>query len=253
MIKNNAMYKCLDIHPVNLKIQKVDPESKTIYYKYNDGTEEWYDLYDTDEEGNMLIKHFKNSSGFEFWIERLQLGQYKYTDNIGNVRIECDHLFKSYSDGISHIEYVIDNNGHVTHFRGPDNIVYDYDYDDYGNIITTIVDDLVGDTTTTRFYYEGNNLTVCKTVEGINSVFMTEQVYTNCDGILRRLSYKDSEGVTTYTQYIGDMAVTTVYKYGEKIMENTTSKDEYNDCVEINYIPEDVMDFIHNAYPSIIK
>ena len=89
-------------------IREYDSNNKLIYYRNNDGVEEWWE-YDTN--GNMI--HYRNSKGYESWFER---------DTNGNPIHYRDS--KGYE---SWCEY--DTNGNQIHYRNSNGFEEWYDAD----------------------------------------------------------------------------------------------------------------------------
>ena len=67
MIK--SFYAVLDLKNPDLVIQKIDPVNFKLYRKWKNGVEEWITFYYLADGKRILIKEYKNSTGYEFKID----------------------------------------------------------------------------------------------------------------------------------------------------------------------------------------
>lgn len=242
-----GVFKRLDIHPTNLKIQKYNPKTMSLYYKYNNGFEEWIEfnekwsapIYDTLKQiasisdmvdlsklekigGAGVIKHYKNSNNFEFWTEAsVDEKSLKYYDNLGN-KYTLFSGNKDSSEKISYtsnaLSYTLDHYDRLIYYKGSNGREEFYEYDEYGNVkkYTSKVNGFVCikewlfETTKRRVFVKYTSYT-----EGNEAnAFISKRLY---DSGGREVHYEDNRGIIADTKYDGKFADMTVYKDKEII------------------------------------
>ena len=142
-----SFYAVLDLKNPDLVIQKVDPINFKLYRKWKNGLEEWITFYYLADGKRILIKDYKNSTGYEFKTDT-ENKEFTYSDNLGNwykYNI-ITHDYESVD-----LTHRYDKNGNLIYYKSPECVEESYQYDD-NNLIQKYEKRVDGEIVLTRTY-----------------------------------------------------------------------------------------------------
>ena len=227
-IKKN-FYKLIDINSKDLIMQKFDKEKLTLYRKWIDGLEEWFEFYDTDKEFKYVmdssfkidivpfLKSYRNSKGYECNITCVGDQGILFTDNLGNSYIQNEYSYCGNMDETKNaLRYRFDKNNNLVYYMAPDGAEHRYSYNDEG-LITEYTCESDNIKKRIEYYYNYHQLETYEketTFENGILMFVVERKY---DSQKRQTSYHEK-----YIKDDSDNCISAYTEYDDKNNESET-------------------------------